>query len=92
MQVGGGLLAVATAREVQEMDVSLLLRGGVSWSEDECDVDLMGLATDPATLPDTGFLLIQHQDKYVIFEPFISDIRSLNFSTVQLAALLSISS
>ncbi|KAL0821029.1 hypothetical protein ABMA28_005673 [Loxostege sticticalis] len=62
-RVGGGLLAVATAREVQEMDVSLLLRGGVSWSEDECDVDLMGLATDPATLPDTGFLLIQHQDK-----------------------------
>ncbi|CAH2982214.1 unnamed protein product [Chilo suppressalis] len=62
-RVGGGLLAVATAREVQEMDVSLLLRGGVSWSEDECDVDLMGLATDPATLPDTGFLLIQHQDR-----------------------------
>ncbi|XP_053611658.1 dmX-like protein 2 isoform X3 [Plodia interpunctella] len=62
-RVGGGLLAVATAREVQEMDVSLLLRGGVSWSEDECDVDLMGLTTDPTTLPDTGFLIIQHQDK-----------------------------
>ncbi|XP_052752135.1 dmX-like protein 1 isoform X3 [Galleria mellonella] len=62
-RVGGGLLAVATAREVQEMDVSLLLRGDVSWAEDECDVDLMGLSADPAALPDTGFLLIQHQDR-----------------------------
>ncbi|XP_049871334.1 dmX-like protein 2 isoform X2 [Pectinophora gossypiella] len=62
-RVGGGLLAVATAREVQEMDVSLLLRGGACWAEDECEVDLLGLGSDPATLPDTGFLLIQHQDK-----------------------------
>ncbi|XP_026326146.1 dmX-like protein 2 isoform X9 [Hyposmocoma kahamanoa] len=62
-RVGGGLLAVATAREVQEMDVSLLLRGGAWWAEDECEVDLLGLASDPATLPDTGFLLIQHHDK-----------------------------
>ncbi|XP_063539585.1 dmX-like protein 2 [Cydia strobilella] len=62
-RVGGALLAVATAREVQEMDVSLLLRGGASWAEDECEVDLLALAADPAALPDTGFLLIQHQDK-----------------------------
>ncbi|KAG7300161.1 hypothetical protein JYU34_015710 [Plutella xylostella] len=61
--VGGGLLAVATAREVQEMDVSLLLRGGASWAEDECEVDLLALSADPAALPDSGFLLIQHQDK-----------------------------
>lgn len=60
---GGGLLAVATAREVQEMDVSLLLRGGATWAEDECEVDLLALASDPAALPDTGFLLIHHQDK-----------------------------
>ncbi|CAH2049435.1 unnamed protein product, partial [Iphiclides podalirius] len=62
-RVGGGLLAVATAREVQEMDVSLLLRGGASWAEDECEVDLLSLAADPAALPDTGFLLIQHHDR-----------------------------
>ncbi|XP_037292444.1 dmX-like protein 2 isoform X2 [Manduca sexta] len=62
-KVGGCLLAVATAREVQEMDVSLLLRGGASWCEDECEVDLLALAADPASLPDTGFLLIHHQDK-----------------------------
>ncbi|XP_032514293.2 dmX-like protein 2 isoform X1 [Danaus plexippus] len=62
-RVGGGLLAVATAREVQEMDVSLLLRGGACWAEDECEVDLLALASDPAALPDTGFLLIQHHDK-----------------------------
>lgn len=65
-QVGGGLLAVATAREVQEMDVSLLLRGGACWAEDECEVDLLALASDPAALPDTGFLLIQHHDKSVV--------------------------
>ncbi|CAH0724980.1 unnamed protein product, partial [Brenthis ino] len=62
-RVGGGLLAVATAREVQEMDVSLLLKGGACWAEDECEVDLLALSADPAALPDTGFLLIQHQDK-----------------------------
>ncbi|XP_045511959.1 dmX-like protein 2 isoform X5 [Pieris brassicae] len=65
-KVGGGLLAVATAREVQEMDVSLLLRGGACWAEDECEVDLLALASDPAALPDTGFLLIQHHDKSVL--------------------------
>ncbi|GBP07756.1 DmX-like protein 2, partial [Eumeta japonica] len=62
-RVGGGLLAVATAREVQEMDVSLLLRGGTCWTEDECEVDLLALAADPAALPDTGFLIIQNQDR-----------------------------
>ncbi|KAJ0175201.1 hypothetical protein K1T71_009342 [Dendrolimus kikuchii] len=62
-KVGGSLLAVATAREVQEMDVSLLLRSGSWWVEDECEVDLLALASDPAALPDTGFLLIQHQEK-----------------------------
>ncbi|XP_072938045.1 dmX-like protein 2 isoform X3 [Epargyreus clarus] len=62
-RTGGGLLAVATAREVQEMDVSLLLRGGAAWAEDECEVDLLALAADPAALPDTGFLLIQHHDR-----------------------------
>lgn len=65
-QVGGYLLAVATAREVQEMDVSLLLRAGAWWAEDECELDLLALAADPAALPDTGFLLIQHHDKYVL--------------------------
>ncbi|XP_041980851.1 dmX-like protein 2 isoform X4 [Aricia agestis] len=61
-RVGGGLLAVATAREVQEMDVSLLLRGDAAWAE-ECEVDLLALSSDPAALPDTGFLLIQHHDR-----------------------------
>uniref|UniRef100_A0A2A4IWI3 RAVE complex protein Rav1 C-terminal domain-containing protein n=1 Tax=Heliothis virescens TaxID=7102 RepID=A0A2A4IWI3_HELVI len=62
-KVGGCLLAVATAREVQEIDVSLLLRAGAWWAEDECELDLLALAADPAALPDTGFLLIQHHDK-----------------------------
>ncbi|XP_050676166.1 dmX-like protein 1 [Leptidea sinapis] len=61
-RVGGGLLAVATAREVQEMDVSLLLSDGARWAEDECEVDLLALAADPAALPDTGFLLVHHKD------------------------------
>lgn len=47
------------------MDVSLLLRSGAWWAEDECELDLLALAADPAALPDTGFLLIQHHDKYV---------------------------
>lgn len=66
---------MATAREVQEMDVSLLLRGGACWAEDECEVDLLALAADPAALPDTGFLLIQHQDKSV-YTASLDDARS----------------
>lgn len=54
-------LAVSSPREVQEMDITLLLRGAAVWASDECEVDLLALNRDPATLPDSGFLLIQHQ-------------------------------
>jgi hypothetical protein len=40
--VNGGLLALATPREVQEMDISLLLVLP-SWLEDECEFDIINL-------------------------------------------------
>jgi hypothetical protein len=53
---------VSSPREVQEIDISLLLRGAACWATDECEVDLLALNKDPVSLPDSGFLLIQHHN------------------------------
>lgn len=42
IQVNAGLLALATPREVQEMDIALLLELP-SWLEDECEFDIINL-------------------------------------------------
>ena len=42
MQVTAGLLAIATPREVQEMNISLLLENP-TWLEDECEFDIINL-------------------------------------------------
>lgn len=55
-QVNPGLMALATPREVQEMDISLLLELP-SWLEDECEFDLMNLKQD--TDVPSSFLVVQ---------------------------------
>ncbi|XP_066150653.1 dmX-like protein 2 isoform X3 [Euwallacea fornicatus] len=54
----GGLIVVATPRELQEMDISLLLELP-SWLEDECELDILNLTKDcpDSTVP--PFLVIQ---------------------------------
>ncbi|XP_055535273.1 dmX-like protein 2 isoform X2 [Wyeomyia smithii] len=56
--VNSGLLALATPREVQEMDISLLLESP-NWMEDECEMDIMNLTKDIETIPSSNFLVIQ---------------------------------
>ncbi|XP_060840547.1 dmX-like protein 2 isoform X2 [Rhopalosiphum padi] len=51
------LLALATPREIQEMDISLLLESP-SWLEDECEFDLVNLSRDHEHQP-SSFLVIQ---------------------------------
>ncbi|XP_077255779.1 rabconnectin-3 alpha isoform X4 [Temnothorax americanus] len=59
-QVNPGLMALATPREVQEMNISLLLELP-SWLEDECEFDIINLnkQPDPEPVPPTSFLVIQ---------------------------------
>ncbi|RZF45684.1 hypothetical protein LSTR_LSTR013263 [Laodelphax striatellus] len=56
--VNGSYLALATPREVQEMDISLLLELP-SWLEDECEFDIVNLNKEPEHMPASGFLVIQ---------------------------------
>uniref|UniRef100_A0A182TC51 RAVE complex protein Rav1 C-terminal domain-containing protein n=1 Tax=Anopheles maculatus TaxID=74869 RepID=A0A182TC51_9DIPT len=56
--VNPGLLALATPREVQEMDISLLLESP-NWMEDECEMDIMNLSKDIESLASSSFLVIQ---------------------------------
>lgn len=42
-EVSNGLLALATPKEVQEMDISLLLESP-AWFEDECEFDIVNLS------------------------------------------------
>ncbi|KAK0178125.1 hypothetical protein PV328_002103 [Microctonus aethiopoides] len=59
-QVNAGVMALATPREVQEMDISLLLELP-SWLEDECEFDIINLnkSIDPEPIQPTSFLVIQ---------------------------------
>ncbi|KAG5673298.1 hypothetical protein PVAND_003358 [Polypedilum vanderplanki] len=53
-----GMMALATPKELQEIDISLLLESP-NWLEDECEFDILNLTKDVDTLPASGFLVIQ---------------------------------
>ncbi len=52
-----GMMALATPKELQEIDISLLLESP-NWLEDECELDILNLTKDVDTLPTSGFLVI----------------------------------
>ncbi|XP_057663826.1 dmX-like protein 1 isoform X3 [Diorhabda carinulata] len=57
-QVNAGLIAIATPRELQEMDISLLLELP-AWLEDECELDILNLNKDVPDPTVPPFLVIQ---------------------------------
>lgn len=56
--VNPGFISLATPREVQEMDISLLLESP-NWMEDECELDILNLTKDSDLIPSSNFLVIQ---------------------------------
>ncbi|KAF5272292.1 hypothetical protein FQR65_LT04949 [Abscondita terminalis] len=56
-QVNGGLIVIATPRELQEMDISLLLELP-AWLEDECELDILNLKQDQTDSTAPPFLVI----------------------------------
>nr|XP_027212864.1 dmX-like protein 1 [Penaeus vannamei] len=56
--VNPGLMAIATVREVQELDVSLLL-DHPGWLTNECELDVLALNKEPDTVPSSNFLVVQ---------------------------------
>lgn len=56
--VNPGFISLATPREVQEMDISLLLESP-NWMEDECELDILNLNKDSDLIPTSNFLVIQ---------------------------------
>lgn len=55
--INGGMMALATPKELQEIDISLLLESP-NWLEDECELDILNLTKDVDALPNSGFLVI----------------------------------
>lgn len=65
--VNPGLISLSTPREVQEMDICLLLESP-NWMEDECELDILNLNKDSDLIPSSNFLVIQAaSEKYVPF-------------------------
>lgn len=55
--INSGMMALATPKELQEIDISLLLESP-NWLEDECELDILNLNKDVDALPTSGFLVI----------------------------------
>lgn len=55
--INNGTMALSTPKELQEIDISLLLESP-NWLEDECEFDILNLSKDVDTLPTSGFLVI----------------------------------
>lgn len=69
--VNPGFISLATPREVQEMDISLLLESP-HWMEDECELDILNMTKDSDLIPTSNFLVIQAaNDKFVTLSKYI---------------------
>ncbi|GFU53274.1 dmX-like protein 2 [Trichonephila clavipes] len=58
-RVKSGIIALATPKEIQEIDVSVLLQP-VPWLKEEAEFEAVNLLRAPDTLPSTDYLVIQH--------------------------------
>ncbi|XP_076371203.1 dmX-like protein 2 isoform X5 [Tachypleus tridentatus] len=58
-KINAGIIALATPKEIQELDISLLLEP-TPWLEDEAEFDVLNLENPPDLLPASKFLVVQH--------------------------------
>ncbi|CAG2109036.1 unnamed protein product [Medioppia subpectinata] len=54
-----GFIAISTPKEIQEMDISMLLES-TPFLEDEAEYDILNLQKTPESLPSIDYLLVQH--------------------------------
>lgn len=57
-QATGGLLALTTPKEIQELDISALTKP-LQWLEDSAEYNIMNLHVAPETLPASDYLVVQ---------------------------------
>ncbi|CAG0916295.1 unnamed protein product [Notodromas monacha] len=55
-----GVMALATLKEIQELDIALLLQAP-AWLEDECEFDILNLHRDAESLPSSNYLVISER-------------------------------
>lgn len=78
--ISPGLIAIATPKEIQEMDITLLL-DAPSWYEDECEYDILNLLKDPDSIPTSSFLVIQTPTDKNILSQGMMNIQNYGTST-----------
>ncbi|XP_076053753.1 rabconnectin-3 alpha isoform X2 [Oratosquilla oratoria] len=85
-KINPGSIALATVKEVQELDMTLLLEHP-AWLINECELDVLALNADPESVPPSNYMVVQTpMDKGLLEgkgpDAALSTSSSINFSGI----------